>query len=225
MSLTKIVLNKQSDLVLNNAVITSPTGIVKSDIPELVQDLADLVSADAALSASLAAETAARIADVDAEETRALAAEAALSASLVAEVAARIADVNAEETRALAAEAGLSASIADIISNTDVTNIDSFVEVINEINTVNAANFDAVYAKKNTSTQAPNGTATAFPFVNAVKMDSEQVYLNGLLLEAGDYTVNTANGMATGVTFGVAPVATDKVVFYGVYGSLTTITF
>jgi hypothetical protein len=52
MSLTKIVLNKQSDLVLNNAVITSPTGIVKSDIPELVQDLADLVSADAALSAS-----------------------------------------------------------------------------------------------------------------------------------------------------------------------------
>jgi hypothetical protein len=111
------------------------------------------------------------------------------------------------------------------IKITDVTNIDSFVEVINEINAVNAANFNAIYAKKNTSTQAPNGTATAFPFVNAVKVGSEQVYLNGLLLEAGDYTPNTANGEVTGVTFGVAPATTDKVVFYGVYGGISTITF
>lgn len=79
--------------------------------------------------ALIAAETAARIADVnaeearalaaegvlqsniDAEETRALAAEAALSAAITAEETARIADVNAEETRALAAESALSAAI------------------------------------------------------------------------------------------------------------------
>jgi hypothetical protein len=61
--------------------------------------------------------------------------------------------------------------------------------------------------------------------VNAVKVGSEQVYLNGLLLEAGDYTPNTANGEVTGVTFGVAPATTDKVVFYGVYGGISTITF
>lgn len=61
--------------------------------------------------ALIAAETAARIADVDAEETRALAAEAALSAAISAEETARIADVNAEETRALAAEGVLQANI------------------------------------------------------------------------------------------------------------------
>ena len=39
---TKIILNRQSDLVLNNATIVTPTGIVKSDIPELVSDLGGL---------------------------------------------------------------------------------------------------------------------------------------------------------------------------------------
>jgi DNA-directed RNA polymerase subunit F len=46
-----------------------------------------------------------RTADVDAEETRALAAEAILQSNIDTEQAARIADVNAEESRALAAEA------------------------------------------------------------------------------------------------------------------------
>ncbi len=213
------------------------------------------MAVEAALSASLVAEIAARIADVDAEETRALAAEAALSASIAAEEAARIADVDAEEARALAAEAVLSASIAteaadratavtnlsasfetalaaeiaariaadatltqdvaDILANTDITAIDSFKEVINNINTVNAANFDAVYAKKNTVTAAPNGTITAFTFTNAVKVGSEQVYLNGQLLDTdGDYTVNEAGGVVTGITFGVAPATADKLMFF-----------
>jgi hypothetical protein len=86
-------------------------------------------------------------------------------------------------------------------------------------------NFDAIYAKKNTSTQAPNGSATSFPFVNSVKVGSEQVYLNGLLMDAGDYTANESNGLVTGVTFGTAPASTDKVIFYGVYGTFTSVDF
>ena len=77
--ITKIVLDKQSDLILTNATLTTPQGLVKSDVSGLVTDLANLVTADSteaaariagdtALSASLATEVAARIADVDAEE-------------------------------------------------------------------------------------------------------------------------------------------------------------
>ena len=198
--------------------------------------------ASASLAASITAEAAARVADVDAEEARAMAAEAVLSASIATEIAARIADVDAEETRAMAAESALSASlaaetaariaadatltqdVADILANTDITAIDSFKEVINNINTVNAANFDAVYAKKNTVTAAPNGTITAFTFTNAVKAGSEQVYLNGQLLDIdGDYTVNSSGSAVTGITFGVAPATADKLMFYGVYGTLSTV--
>ena len=48
--------------------------------------------------------------------------------------------------------------------------------------------------------------------------------MNGQLLDIdGDYTVNSANGMVTGITFGVAPATADKLTFYGVYGTLTTV--
>ena len=45
------------------------------------------------------------------------------------------------------------------------------------------------------------------------------------LLDAGDYTANQANGLVTGVTFASAPAATDKVIFYGVYGTFTSVDF
>jgi hypothetical protein len=77
---------------------------------------------DAVNKGQLDAETAARIADVDAEEARALAAEEVLDdkidqevqdriADVNAEEAARIADVNAEEARALLAENVLQGNI------------------------------------------------------------------------------------------------------------------
>ena len=77
---------------------------------------------DAVNKGQLDAETAARIADVDAEEARALAAEGVLDdkidqevqdriADVNAEEAARIADVNAEEARALLAENVLQGNI------------------------------------------------------------------------------------------------------------------
>ena len=104
---------------------------VNSAITQLTSDLADLQSyvdttvdsAITSLTADLAVETAARIADVDAEEARALAAEAALQAAIDAEAAARIA---ADET--------LDGKIADIISNTNAPIIDSFTEVVDNLN-------------------------------------------------------------------------------------------
>ncbi len=45
------------------------------------------------------------------------------------------------------------------------------------------------------------------------------------MLDAGDYTTTEVNGEVTGITFGSAPAATDKVVFYGVYGSFTQVDF
>jgi hypothetical protein len=48
MANTKIVLNRQSDLILNNAKIVEPEGIVKGDLPGLVDDLANLNAADLA---------------------------------------------------------------------------------------------------------------------------------------------------------------------------------
>ena len=58
MANTKIVLNRQSDLILNNASIIAPVGIEKSDIPSLVSDLSALETANSveesrALSAEL----------------------------------------------------------------------------------------------------------------------------------------------------------------------------
>jgi hypothetical protein len=79
---------------------------------------ASLHNADKLLDAAIKAEVDARIADVDAEEARALAAEGvlqdnidAVAADLAAEEAARIADVDAEQARAEAAEGVLQDNI------------------------------------------------------------------------------------------------------------------
>lgn len=58
-------------------------------------------------SAALAQEIADRIADVDAEEARAMGVEASLQSQITQEIADRVADVDNEETRAMAAEAAL----------------------------------------------------------------------------------------------------------------------
>jgi predicted small integral membrane protein len=207
MGKTKIVLDLQSDLILNDALIVRPSGIVKSDLPGLVEDiqgitmsiadeasaraagdqqlasdLADLQnyvdttvdSAIATLTSDLADETAARIADVDDEEARALAAEAQLSSDLADlqtyvdttvdsaiatltsdladETAARIADVDAEEARALAAEGVLQSNIdtqagrIDAILDGSSVNLDQFKEVVDFVESIDLANDNSLLA-------------------------------------------------------------------------------
>jgi hypothetical protein len=170
-------------------------------------------SAEASLASSLSASISN---NSSAEESRAMSAEASLDSALSAEI-----------SRATSVENNLDALISDVISNADVTKIDSFVETINEFNTMIENNFDSIYAKKNTSTQVPGDGAVEFPFVNHVKPGSEQVYLNGLLMSEDDYSVNLTSGLVSGITFATSsvPVATDKVMFYGVYGSFDSVVF
>ena len=84
-------------------------------------------------NAAVAAEIARATADVDSEETRALAAEALLSGRITSEVADRIADVNAEETRALAAEGVLQGNIDTLNSAAIKTASNGLTEVDNNV--------------------------------------------------------------------------------------------
>ena len=106
--MSKINLNKQSDLSLTSANITSPIGIEKTDLPGLVGDLEGLSATDNEINAALAAET-----------TRALQAEKVVTQA-----------ISDEADAARAAELGLSNQIADIISNVDPAALDSLTEVV-----------------------------------------------------------------------------------------------
>jgi len=240
--------------------------------------------------AALADETAARIADVDAEEARALAAEAALStdltdlqsyvdttvdsaiatltSDLADETAARIADVDAEETRALAAEGVLQSNIDTEKARIDAILIgasasaDNFAEIVQLINSVDTTNDTAfasyvlsndaalaaetaariadvdaeetralaaeaalatdianIYSKKVSVVESSNGTITTFNLAKSVRIGSEMIYVNGLLMEEGDdYSTIVASGKVSGVQFFTAPLSNMKVRAYGVYG-------
>ena len=76
-----------------------------------------LVAADANLDSRLTQEVADRIADVDAEETRAKGIESGLRTDLTSEISRATTAENAENTRALAAEANLQSQIDDLDSD------------------------------------------------------------------------------------------------------------
>jgi hypothetical protein len=294
------------------------------------------------LTADLSSEVSTRVADVDAEESRAVAAEGSLAADLSAEVSDRIADVDAEESRAIAAEGSLAAilssevsraeaaeaSLAEelssevsyLISNIDMNDVDSFSEIVrdlsseilraesaeasleaakldlsggtmsgsiemgfNHINNVNsitldyiganstdyvrflglgldlnenkkvinlatptadgdaanklyvdsevstevaraesaeasiALDFANIYAKHVGLNETPDDSIATFTLATAVREGSELVYVNGLLFDSEDYTVNLVNGKVASVTFVITPSVGDKVRAYGVY--------
>jgi hypothetical protein len=132
-----------------------------------------------------------------------------------------------EIARATAAEGELTVKVADIIENTDVSKIDSFVEVINEFNKVSEANFDSIYAKKVGITF--NGVSEVM-LANLVKPESMMLYINGLMVENGvDYTEIVEGGMVAGATLlGDAldlAVAGAKLASYGVHGSFSSVEF
>jgi hypothetical protein len=137
------------------------------------------------------------------------------------------AKVDGEIARATAAEAELDIKVTDIIENTDVSKIDSFVEVINEFNKVSAANFDSIYAKKVAITFDGDDEAT---LANPVKPESLQVYINGLMVElGGDYTEQVVDGAVSVVQFTGDALdlvqAGAKLGAYGVYGEFSNISF
>ena len=90
---TKLVLNRQTDLILDNAKITAPVGIEKTDLPGLVDDLKSLNETDEKLFEAIK-EKSADLTDAIATETaRAEAAESEIGSKLESEAAARIADI------------------------------------------------------------------------------------------------------------------------------------
>jgi len=98
-------------------------------------------------------------------------------------------DLSAEVARAEAAEAALAADIANI------------------------------YSKKVAVSGTPNGTLTTFSLASPVRLGSEMIYVNGLLMEEGeDYTTVLTSGKVSSVEFLVAPTSAMKVRAYGVYG-------
>ena len=109
MSQTKIVLDRQADLILTNATITSPTGIVAADIANgndgnLSQEISALYSNDASLSTAVST-------DLSSEASSRVAGENSLATSLSTEVDNREGAISAEESRSIVAETSLQNNI------------------------------------------------------------------------------------------------------------------
>ena len=133
-----------------------------------------------------------------------------------------MAEISSEISRAEAAEASLetalSTEVSYLIANTDLTAIDSFAEVstavASEVSRAESAELSLAntYFRKATYHGAINGSNAVFAIDQTILAGSEAVYLNGLLMEAGDYSLAGGN-----ITFNSAPQSGDKVVVYGVY--------
>jgi len=78
---------------------------------------AHVESVRASLQSNIDAEESARIADVNEEESRAVAVEGSLQSQLTQEISDRIADVNAEESRAMGVEGSLQSQLTQEISD------------------------------------------------------------------------------------------------------------
>jgi hypothetical protein len=124
--------------------------------------------------------------------------------------------LSSEISRAEAAEdsleIALSSEVSYLLANTDLSSIDSFAEVSDAL-AAQVSDFTAIYFKKASFSGAIDGTNADFTLADAVRSESETVYLNGLLQEAGvEYTV-----AGNVITFATSPSNGDKVVIYGVY--------
>ena len=124
--------------------------------------------------------------------------------------------ISAEVSRAEAAEESLeealSAEVANLLANTDLTAIDSFQEVVDELGVI-TEEFNNTYFKKVTVSGLVDGENQNFTLAFEVRPGSEAIYYNGLLQEEGvDYNIDGVN-----VDFTYFPAAGGKVTAYGVY--------
>ena len=138
-----------------------------------------------------------------------------------------MAEISSEISRAEAAEDSiateLSTQVSYLISNIDVTEIDSFSEIVENLSTEVvraesaelslADDFENIYFKKVAVAGTVDGANDEFTLASTVRTDSEVIYLNGLLQVIGDdYTIDGAT-----LTFVAAPETGDKVAAYGMY--------
>ena len=79
--------------------------------------------------------------------------------------------------------------------------------------------FANIYCKKVAVAGTPNGVLTTFTLALPVRIGSEMISINGLLMEEGeDYTTIVTSGKVSGVEFLYAPSTEMKVRAYGVCG-------
>jgi len=210
-------------VVGDDSIAANLSSEISNRISDVNDEQARAESAELSLSnllgADLSTEISNRIADVNAEESRATSAELVLTNNLSSEI-----------SRAESAEGSiaiqLSSEVSYIIANTDLTSIDSFAEVVadmsSEISRAESAeasialDFANIYSKRVAIVETPNGVITEFTLAIEVREDSELIYMNGLLLDSGDYTASITDGMVTAFTMLIAPSTGDKVHAYGV---------
>jgi len=66
----------------------------------------------------------------------------------------------------------------------------------------------------------PNGTLTTFSLDKHMRVGSEMIYINGLLMEEGqDYTTVLTSGKVSGIEFLEAPTIDMRILAYGVCGT------
>ena len=150
------------------------------------------------------------------EMKRAVVAELLLTSNLDAEIA-----------RAIGEESKLDVRVTDLISNTDLSENDSFAEAFAEVNRVNALNFDEIYSKAIGSTF--NSELGTIVLDSEVKPGSHMFYMNGLLMaDKSDFTTTESpSGYITGaVLIGDALALANSggaISTYGVYGNISEV--
>ena len=188
-----------ADLSTEVSRATAAEGVLTSD---LGTEVTRAIAAEATLTAAISAEEVSRIAG-----------DASLQSSLNNEIADRIAAdqaaqaaLAAESTRAIDAEAVLTVAISAEVARAEAAEL------------VLTTDFANIYSKKVTVNGTGNGVLTAFTFDSSVRIGSEMVYVNGLLMEEGEDYTTTGTGEVTGIEFFDAPITGMKVRAYGVYG-------
>ena len=195
MSNTKIVLNRQSDLILDNANITAPVGIVVADIAGLesallsidTKESADLsaeassrVSGDASIAAGLSTELVDRAAAVSSEESARISGDASLAADLDDSTIIRNQMIFAEESSRIAGDASLAADLSTEASNRVDGDVSVTAAMSAEISTRIVAetslqnNISAEESSRIVGDQAEESRAIAAETSLATDLDAEQ---------------------------------------------------
>jgi hypothetical protein len=117
--------------------------------------------------------------------------------------------LSAEVSRAIEAEGSIFAEV--------VANLSSEVARATSVESTFSSNFNNTYSQHVVVNEAADGTRIVFTLAYDLRSGSELVYMNGLLLDAGDYTADMTAGKVSGFTFVSAPLTGDKVRAYGVY--------
>jgi hypothetical protein len=190
--------------------------------------------ADATLSTNLSTEVSNRGTAINNEADARVSADNSLAAGLSAEISTRTsadnslevalsAEIVRAENAETSLEAELSTQVSYLISNTDLTETDSFTEVVDQINnafeTTNnqlVSYTTGLMPQLSFLNESPNGILTTFTAMGLVD-STAMVFINGLLQMVGqDCTITNIDDVTTIEFLNEAPSATDRLYIYGV---------